>query len=457
MKIHSKIILALVVGLVMSSCNDLLELEPQASISDEIALSSPENIQTALVGGYAALVGANAYGGSYIYLTEVFAAPDTELNWNGTFIQPGEVFNKAILVTNSYMAGYWATSYNIINRSNNILAASNIISSASTRARIEAEARFLRAAAYYNLVQVFGKAYNDGNPANNPGVPLVLTPTRVIDESLQVPRASVAAVYQQVLDDLNFAKDNLPATNGFYANTYVASALLTRVHLAMNNFAGAGAEANRVIESTRYSLFANIADNYNRTANGAETIFGMQVTTSTGSNDMTVFHAPTPTGRADIQILDGHVALYEAGDARANLFVATGRGRMTTKYNLARRNITVFRLAEMHLVRAEANFRLTGSLVPGIGGATPEADINAIRARVGLAALPTVDLPAILRERKLELFLEGVALLDLKRTQGTTRAFNDPSIQWNANRLIFPVPDREMRVNAQLTQNAGYD
>ncbi len=457
MKKQSIFILALMIGVIFTGCENLLELEPQASISDDVALSTPDNVETAVVGGYAGLGSGNAYGGSYIYLTELLGGSTTEMNWIGTFIQPGEVFGKAILTTNSFINGYWSTSYTVINRANNVLSALDVFGSETARRnRAEANARFLRGAAYFNLIQAFGKAYNDGNPGSNPGVPIVLTPTRVIDASLEVPRNSVAEVYQQVVADLTAARDGLPATNGFYANTFTASALLTRVHLAMGNYAAAAAEANRVLSQSSYSLFPNIADNFNRQVNGAETIFAMQVTPSTGTNDMTTYHAPTPVGRADIPIQDGHLALYEDGDARAGLFVMTGRGRMTTKYNVSRRNITVLRLAEMYLVRAEANFRLTGNAA-GVGGVTPAQDINVIRARVGLAPVESVTLESILRERKLELAFEGVGLLDLKRTQGTTSAVTAANIPWNADRLVFPVPDREMIVNSNLTQNPGYN
>lgn len=460
MKKQLRIILGLFLGLTMIGCEDLLNLDPQASISDEIALSTPSNVQTALVGAYGALGAGSTYGGSYIFLSEIFAAPRTELFWNGTFIDPGEVYNKSIIKTNGYVSSYWSGSYNTINRANNVLAVdAGIFPNAATKAKIDAEAKFIRALSYYNLVQVFGKAYNDGNPAQNPGVPLVLTPTRVVDETLQVPRATVKEVYDQVVADLLEAKANLPASNGFYANTYAASGFLARVYLAMGNYQAALAEANRVIESGEYGLFADVAENYSRSSNGDETIFAMQVTTTSGSNDNAVFFAPQPFGRADIRIEDGHLALYEEGDARGQLFVETGRGVMTTKYAVPsdpsadprRRNITVMRLAEMHLIRAEANQRLASSV-----GASPLADINAIRDRVGLAALESVSLNQILLERKLELAFEGHMLADLKRLAGTTSSPDKSNIPWNDNSLVFPIPNREMLVNQSLTQNPGY-
>jgi hypothetical protein len=271
-------------------------------------------------------------------------------------------------------------------------------------------------------------------------------------------------VYTQAVTDLMAARDALPGSNGFFANTYTASAMLARVYLSMGNYAAAGAEANRVIASGNYELFPDIADNYVRTQNGAETIFAVQNTATTFNHDMAVFYAPTPYGRADIQVLNLHLENYEDGDARADLFVQTGRGRMTTKYasddpslDPRRTNITVLRLAEMHLIRAEANIRLTGSGVNGIGNVTPEFDINAIRNRVGLGALGSVNLAGVLQERRNELMFEGHLYNDLRRLQGTTQALTRPVVQWNDNSLVFPIPEREMNVNASLTQTPGYE
>lgn len=463
MKSIKNLFLTLFISASLVGCNDLLDLKPQASISDDVALSTPGNVQTALVGGYASLASPNAWAGSYVYLLDIYAANVNELYFNGTFIQPREVNTKAILKTNSFISGYWATSYNIINRANNILAALDVFGSdTATRNKVEAEAKFLRAVAYYHLVVAFGKAYNDGTPSSNPGVPLVLTPTRVVDETLQVPRNTVEQVYTQVIADLNAAKAALPEGNGFYANTYTASAMLARVYLTKGDFANAATEANRVIASNKYSLFANVSDNYLRTSNGSETIYAVQNTATNFNNDMTVFYAPLSYGRADIQVLNPHLTNYESGDKRAALFVTTGRGRMTTKYGSTdaavdgrRRNITILRLAEMYLIRAEANFRRTGNNA-GTGSVTPLADLNRIRVRAGLAEKASVTLDDILKERRNELMFEGLLFTDLKRLQGTTASLTRASIPWNDNALVFPIPEREMLVNAQLTQNPGY-
>lgn len=462
MKKQTNLILALLIGVTFVGCDSLLELNPQASITSEVALENASNVQTALVGAYALLGGADTYGGSYIFLSEIFAAPGDEIYFNGTFIDPREVNDKNIVTTNAYVTRFWTTSYNVINRSNNVLTALDKFGSdTASRDRVEAEARFLRGVAYYNLVQLFGNAYNNGNPATNLGVPINLTPTTSAADIVRAPRNTVSEVYAQVIADLTAAKTALPSTNRFYANTFVASAFLARVHLAMGNYPSAAAESDRVISMGNYSLFAAVADNFSRSANGSETIFAMQVTQTSGSNNMAVFHSPLPFGRADIQVLDLHLTNYEASDARANLFVNTTRGRMTSKYRSTtgdsrRFNINVIRLAEMYITRAEANFRITGSAVAGVGGVTPEADVNMLRARAGLADMATVTLADILQERRNELIFEGVLFMDMKRNQVGTVNRSGAAVPWNAELFTFPVPDRECNVNENLVQNPGY-
>jgi hypothetical protein len=100
----------------------------------------------------------------------------------------------------------------------------------------------------------------------------------------------------------------------------------------------------------------------------------------------------------------------------------------------------------MYLIRAEANFRLASST-----GATPEQDLNTIRARVGLPPIIGPTLNDILKERKLELMFEGFTLHDIKRLQGSVGL-----LPWNDPKLVFPIPQREMNANPNLTQNDGY-
>ncbi len=438
-------------GLLLIGCGDRLEIEPDNTIGASQALETFDDVQALLVGAYDILGDGDLYGGNLLRDSELLGG-DSELFWDGTFVAPGEIYNKRILVNNGQAEATWFEAYEAINITNNVLANLDVVDE-DEQERVEGEARFIRGTLYFELVRLYGRAWNDGDPAANLGVPLVLEPTIVIDDESFVTRSTVAQVYEQVLTDLQTAADLLPAANGFFATTYAAQGMLSRVYLMQGRYPEAAAAANSVISSEAYALNANYADAFaNESANTAEDVFAMQVSSQDGINEMNTFFAPPANqGRGDIYMLETHLALYEAGDARRAFFYfdedqeQTYTGKWTDQFG----NVNVIRLAEMHLTRAEANFR-SGTAV----GAAPLADVNAIRARAGLTPLADVTLDIILRERRLELAFEGHRIHDLKRTGRPTAAF-----PFDSPNLVYPIPQREVDANPELVeqQNPGYE
>ncbi|WP_439555368.1 RagB/SusD family nutrient uptake outer membrane protein [Dyadobacter sp.] len=438
----------------LTACDNKLDVAPTQSIDEEAALSTSRDVEVTLIGAYDALQDPDVYGGAFQYSSELLGNSD-ELGFGGTFQNLLEMYNKQITTQNVTSLATWRDSYIAINRCNNVLSALEIVDE-DKRARIEGEARFIRGSVYFDLVRLFARAWGDGDATQNPGVPIVLKPTRVVTEADQVARNSVAEVYQQVLEDLNAAKSLLPEGNTIYANKYAASAQLSRVYLMQSEFAKARDEANEVIESGEYPLATDFTTLFytflrNGGANPREYIFSMIVTQQDGVNDLNTYFGATidditgSSGRGDIRILPRHRNLYEAGDVRGQFFVSS-INTYTQKHIDQFGNVLQFRSAEMYLTRAEANFRL-GTAV----GATPLADINRIRKRAGIKDLTALTLPAILKERHLELAFEGHMLHDIKRTKG-----NVGTLPYNSPRLILPLPQREIDVNKKLVQNEGY-
>jgi hypothetical protein len=358
---------------------------------------------------------------------------------------------------NSFAAGTWISAYNTINRCNNVLSAvDKITSSPAKKSSVEGQALFLRASMYFELVRLYAKAIGDGDASSNPGVPLVLTKTESVSNADYLPRASVKAVYDQVVADLTKAESLLPASNTIYATKWAAAAQLSRVHLMLKNYAAAGDAANRVIAGSGKTLNPDFTKLWftfinNGGANPAEYIFSMTVTAQDGTNSLNTYFGrnvgiPGTAGRSDCKIKAAHIALYEAGDVRKTYFALSGGNNYTRKHLDRFGNVPVIRLAEMYLTRAEANFRNNTSV-----GATPLSDINLIRTRVGLPALTSLTLDAITKERYLELAFEGHNLPEAKRLQKSVGALN-----WNSPKLILPIPQREMDVNKSLVQNEGY-
>jgi hypothetical protein len=120
--------------------------------------------------------------------------------------------------------GLWSRCYTLINRANNALATFDNVkswSSEETRNRHFGEAYFLRAMAYYELVQVFG------------GVPL-----RTTTATVNLPRATVDEIYEQIGSDLKNAIEQMPdkiypqgSAMAGHATKYAAEAFMARVFL----------------------------------------------------------------------------------------------------------------------------------------------------------------------------------------------------------------------------------
>ncbi|TPG67427.1 RagB/SusD family nutrient uptake outer membrane protein [Hymenobacter nivis] len=436
----------------LPSCNNKLNVVPVDSIDAGNALSTSDDVQAALVGSYTSLQSVDAYGG-YLQFDSDLLADDGDFTFVGTYIGPFQFQRKSIRRDNANAQNTWGRGYITINRTNNVLANLDKVTAATSKARTEGEARFLRALTYFDLVRQYARAWNDGTPSANPGVPLVTTPTGTVTEANLLARNTVAEVYAQVITDLTTAEAQLPASNGIFANKYAAAAILSRVYLQQGRYSEAAAAANRAAAGP-YSLNPDYdTEFYQGTAllaNTAEDIFAVQNSAQSGTNQLNVFYSENQRG--DISVNDQLLNQFEAGDDRAGLFTATTNQTYSNKYDALYGNIKLIRLAEMYLTRAEGNFR-AGTAV----GASPLSDVNRVRARVGLPALATVTLPIILKERKLELAFEGFRLGDLKRNQeSTTDPVTKAPIAWNSPRLVLPIPLAEINANPNLVQNPGY-
>ena len=442
-------------SLILFSCTKELNTKPYNNIDQTNALKTSSDIEGLLVGAYADLGAADLYGGGSSVTADLLGDYN-EIAWSGTFQGMTQIKNKAIAVDNGFTQGTWTSGYKTINDVNNVLDALPVVAEAK-RKKVEGAAKFIRAAVYFEMVRLFAKAWNDGDPAANDGVPIKLTPTKELGGAAdQLPRAKVSAVYAQVIKDLTESETLLPSSNGFFATKNAAAGLLARVYLQKGDFSNARDAANRVIESGNFKLTQPNIDGiigifvYTRAKaedNSTEDVFAIQVTTTAGINNFQTFYSPY--GRGDIGIRDEHLALFEPNDLRINLIDADF---YSGKFNNVYGNVHTIRLAEMYLIRAETNFRLDASV-----GANPVDDINTIRNRAGLASVSSVTLSDILKERKIELSFEGFTLHDIKRLGVTTGYFTGGGgLAFNAPQLIFPIPKRDILVNPNLTQNVGY-
>lgn len=434
----------------LTSCESPLEVDPTASIDSNTALTTPRGVELALNGAYRSLQSGALYSLDEVMQADLYA---DNLTFTGTFQTHREVSLRNVTTSNGDILAKWGAAYSGINRVNNILeAAPNAGLTAALAGQYRGEALFIRALHYFNLVRWFGD------------VPIVLTPSTGIDPTTSFPsRETAANVYARIVTDLEEAVTLLPAprANG-RATRGAAQALLARVYLergAAGDYALAVARATSVITSSLYSMNAVYRANWT-TKHSPESIFELSYSVN-NTNSLAFWHYPQPlSGRWGFSPSLNLYNSYAAGDVRRDASIAisptaaacASNCRYGIKYfriATGDDNVPLLRLAEMYLIRAEANARL------GTADATVQADINVVRGRAGLAATTATGqaglLTAILNERRWELAMEGHRFFDLRRHGVATTV-----LAIAPTRLLFPIPQAERDINTALTQNAGY-
>ncbi|MDA3928235.1 MAG: RagB/SusD family nutrient uptake outer membrane protein [Prolixibacteraceae bacterium] len=466
-------IIGLLFLVAFTSCEDFLYQAPKLSQTNELTLSTFDGIDKSVAGAYSPLYSSNWYGRGFVVTADLKGG-----NAKLSPISSGR-FTSEYLWNNlpDATSNLWATAYITIARANNALEAIEALDETGITEdqinELKGECYFLRALAYHDLVRFYSHQYNSG--VDGLGVPVVL-----ITEIGTPSRNTIGEVYTQIVSDLKEAETLLgPAVSRTatdtkaYASNTAAQALLSRVYLYMEDWQNAADYASKVINSGTYSMytatdFATTADGgiWGAEVGGAETIF--EVYGSEGNS----YHANwdvisfimSPDGYGDVGASNDLISLYEAGDVRANLFVNTTEfpnDFWSLKYpgkdgNLREDNISVLRLSEMYLTRAEAISE--GASVSGIGAVD---DINMIRTNRGLAAISSVNTNDILIERRKELCFEGHQLFDLARTKRSlTRTDYDGAVNKDItfpdHRWAMPIPKAEIDANENMVQNDGY-
>ncbi|MCC9071036.1 RagB/SusD family nutrient uptake outer membrane protein [Flavobacterium sp. F-65] len=459
----NKIFLYLFFVALFASCESELNIDPKQREDASETLSTEGGVINVLTGTYALAANGNAYGGRILVYADLLGVSaslnTTDLRWRGSFGELRQMYNKTMLSDNVIIEGTYSRCYEIINASNTVIENIDKVKDPNKQAVMIGEANFLRSLAYFDLVRFFAKPYVSGQANNQLGV--VIRPKAIYDFSVDLSkeRSTVDEVYKVIIDGLKLAYTNLPDENSFYADKYAAGALLARVYLQQGNYDEARNAANDVIENSGHKLSQTYAAAFNHDTDLIEDVFSIQITKQTGVNDANTFYASESNGGrgGDFSIRDHYLEKFSDPDDRATFnYVDDGTGRtLTSKFIDQFANVGIIRLAEMYLIRAEANFRQGTAL-----GNTPLDDINVIRTRAKADNLLAITLDDILLERELELGMEGFLIHDIKRTARSIDISEDGDgsdlILYDADNMVFPIPLKETDANKKITQNPGY-
>lgn len=496
----------LVALFIFNSCDqDFLEIKPKGTNLESNYYKTQEEAYAGLVAVYDVVgwMGSNLVtkiGAMNSASDDHYAGGGNSTDVNEYQVMSNYTVNPAV----GPQGTLWSGGYSGIFRANVLLSKlPDVPMDETEKARYTAEARFLRAFFYFDLVRLFRN------------VPLLTEPVSAA-AMYDVLQAAPADVYAQIEADLKAAIPDLPNINPgsekARATAGAAHALLGKVYLYREKFTEAAAElaevngANPGSANAKYGY--DLEDNFGdlfKTSNkfNSESIFERSHTnTSIGDwgcapcsegnimavmagprnfkivagNEETVPHYVSgwsffsvtqslvdamdgdprfPYTIADIGgLAEAGKVTYEAGYMNTGYFLEkfaaksedrwTGAGNPDLNYP---HNIYEIRLADTYLMEAEA-------LVRG-GGDTNRALalLTAVRARVGLAPVPAT-FDNIMLERRLELAGEGHRWFDLVRTGKAAEALAFKGFVAGKNEVL-PIPLLELS-NTKIEQNAEY-
>lgn len=482
--IYTLLITALVIGL--PSCEKFLSVDPPYAQDAENFFQTPEDFDRALVGAYDLLQGSflTMWIGE-IASDNAIAGGESVNDTKGLH----DIDNMTHGGVNAELRSVFRWNYTGITRANYILEHQDNIDFPG-KDHIIAEAKFLRAYYYFELVKFFGD------------VPLILDKRIGIEEARTIPRSPKAEVYAQIEADLIAAAAvlNPIAAQKGRATQGAAKSLLGKVYLYQNKFSEAAEILEEVIASGQYSLYQDYSQLFSVSAEGnPETIFDIEYTGLEGGSygcliclegnaavgfqgirqyngpvygDGNSYNLPTPElyaafspidVRRDATVLDID-AFIAAQPNAASITYAIGAGGHTGYYNnkyIKRQgeiglpdndltspvNYRVLRYADVLLMAAEANYQI---------GNTSRATqlVNQVRQRAGIPGASINNIQKIYTERRLELSGEGLRFFDLVRTGQATDFI--PGFVVGKHEL-FPIPQVEIDLaGGNWTQNPGY-
>lgn len=466
----------------LTSCNDYLDKDPENSVPEtSVDFTNLSNMYQPVSGVYAKI----RTGAMHWVIWPLSIVRDDDV-WSGRVDDQQSLVNFGNYQYDNSFWGLnemWNQYYGIIKVANAALTsldsyAENITSSSdmATKNAYAGEVRFLRAYAYYRLVQAFG--------------PVTILRT---NSQTDLTRSTVESVYKYMLEDLQYTIDNTPKVRPNEmehvgaVSAYSAMALAAKINLNMGNYNEVESLTDQIINSGKFALYPDFYEAFKIPGKlSDESLFECQTTDfGNSSGDLVdadmwfVFQGPANDGNISGW---GFIGLYksfrdwaknrgetvryttsflEAGTTTPSGDVIrplqnptqtdcwngkayTPTNELTpgrTKYG-TNNNIRILRYADVLLMNAEAKVRL---------GKNGDAPFNLVRARADMPTLTNVTVDQILDERRMELCCEwGERYNDLVRTGKAEQVLGPKG--WTADKTYYPIPFAQLTDNPNLAK-----
>jgi hypothetical protein len=519
MKTIKKIILLIVVGLVINSCNNL-NLVPLDKLPANAYYKTASDFDGAMFAAYSSIqdfwgTSTETLGemGEYWKITvtitdDAKAAPDSDN-------ESKNADNLNINAGQKPFAAIYTQIYEGIFRCNTALehlSLPNELTDAEKK-QFEGEAKFLRAFFHFEALKLWGTP------------PLVLVTPKSLND-LSTANATKDQLFTQILADFNDAFTNLPpvwdAGNTGRATKWAAMAYIGKVNIWKNDMDAAITAFEAVITSNQYHLIdtndpaKDLEDVFAfDNENNAESIFECQFGGPHSDDNIWVFDdthsenfkASQGTGRSWFWEANNFSAAEGAPGGKMGWWIPTADLVNSFEPGDARKNSFIYQAGDTYYVWNSAvvempfdpNWSATGYIIKKYGGkrnavggdfsgnnqgnfnnerlyryaemkllyaeallakgrsAEAATQVNDIRDRAGLAPLASVTLADIQHESRVELCFEPHRWFNITRWDIGATLF---PADWNPKFKVYPIPqseiDRTKGLSVKVLQNDGY-
>lgn len=484
-----KIFLISICLTILFSCTDqAINLDQKDAIPYDVAFATADRCELAIVGCYDA-----AQSGYYPGNNQRRGYP-----FGAATVQQGDMKGENMVNVQQFFAvtyngdytvaspngqAHWECTYQMINKINIVIeglrtAAGNGVLSQEKAADGEAEVRFLRALGLHELLVYFSMPYGATPDASHHGVPVSTVPINTIEkveEAKEAGRATVAATYAQIIEDLEYAEQNLAASRAgklkiSRATKAAAIALKARVYQHMGNWPSVIAESNKLVSATlpftspvgSYALTAEPEGPFANNSSNSESIFSIEnsaLDNATNNGSLSQFYFTVRSLVAVSPIIINADFWHESDLRREQLLRRSEYGSINAYWSWKYRAGTVMndwtpiiRYAEVLLNYAEAEARQNGVTQKAVNL------LNSVRNRAledsdlhfTLSSFANADelIEAILQEREIEFLAEG------RRWPDIHRLTYDPKFSVKSKDGKAGIPDK---VSWGSMSTASYD
>ncbi|WP_147676652.1 RagB/SusD family nutrient uptake outer membrane protein [Algibacter pacificus] len=470
MKINNSILWMLSLSLLLCfSCEDLLEENPESFIGADQFFKTEEDALSAVYAMYSDLTDDHSRN---MYILNSYTTDEGTGSPGSINALEQYTFDS----TQGTVADFWKDHYKLISNANVILEEIGSIDMDDTlKNSFLGEARFMRALAYFRLVQFFGD------------IPLVLSATKSI-EGINVERSSASSIYDQIIVDLSFAEQNLLSqdkTEIGRPSNIAATGLLAKVYLTMENWELSAKKSKEVIDSGLFGLMDNFSEVFKpETQVNKENIFVLNFKSGLpGDQQFELKYylprdLPGARGLSRYHPTEHIYNSFDDQDSRKDWTFFTSYTYQGETYTFTPHwhkfmdyatlsntddndtDVPLLRYADILLIYAEALNESNGPVDQAY-----EA-VNLVRRRAYQVTDASYDLKglskesfraAVWKERKLEFAGEWHRWFDLKRTNRLLSIKSEMLGRTVPERYQFlPIPQRERDANPNLGQNLDY-